>query len=191
MSLYTLGKFVHIAAAIVLVGSYLLAPVLHGAIRGATDVRALRALARLQQRVISASGPAAVLVLASGVSMTLAGWSFSDSWIAVALGLFVANGALAMAVVDPHVKQLRAAADEASDGPLDPDLTDLVHDARVVGALRIVVGVDLAIIFLMVNKPGWAGSVAVAGTGLALGASLAALAARRTRQPVRSHAAAE
>jgi uncharacterized membrane protein len=101
MSLYTFAKLVHIAAAIVLVGSYLLAPVLHGAIRGATDVRALRALARLQHHVITASGPAAVLVLASGVYMTLAGWSFTDSWIAVALVLFVVNGALAMSVVDP------------------------------------------------------------------------------------------
>lgn len=191
MGLYTLGKFVHTAAAIVLVGSYLLAPVLHAAIRGATDLRALRALARLQQRVITASGPAAVGVLASGVYMTLAGWSFTESWIAVALVLFAANGALAMSVVDPHVKKLLAAADEASDGPLARDLTDLVHDARVVGALRVVVGVDVAIIFLMVNKPGWAGSVAVAGTSLALGASLAAVASRRTRQPVRSHAAAE
>jgi uncharacterized membrane protein len=190
MSLYTLGKFVHIASAIVLVGSYLLAPVVHGAIRGVTDVRALRALARLQQHVITASGPAAVLVLASGVYMTLAGWSFTQSWIAVALVLFVINGALAMAVVDPQVKKLLAAANEASDGPLDQDLTDLVHDARVVGALRIVVGIDVVIIFLMVNKPGWAGSVAVAGTGLAL-ASLAALASRRIRQSVRSHAAAE
>jgi uncharacterized membrane protein len=191
MSLYTLGKFVHIAAAIVLVGSYLLAPVVHGAIRGATDVRPLRALGRLQHQVITASGPAALLVFASGAYMTLAGWSFAQSWIAVALVLFVANGTLAMSVVDPHVKKLLAAADEATDGPLDPDLTDLVHEPRVVGALRIVVGIDLAIIFLMVNKPGWAGSVAVAGAGLALGASLAALTPKRIRQPLRSHEAAE
>ncbi len=191
MSLYTLGKFVHIAAAIVLVGSYLLAPVVYSAIRGATDVRAVRALARLQQHALTASGPAAVLVLASGVYMTLAGWSFTDAWIAVAVVLFVANGALAMSVVDPHVKKLLAAADEVADGPLDRGLTDLVHEPRVVGALRIVVGIDLAIIFLMVNKPGWAGSVAVAGAGLALGTSLAALASSRIRPPARSHSRAE
>lgn len=77
MSLYTLGKFLHIASALVLVGSYLLAPVLYGALRRIDDVRALRALARLQQRVSAASGPAAVLVLASGVYVTLAGWSFT------------------------------------------------------------------------------------------------------------------
>ena len=191
MSLYTLAKFVHIASAIVLVGSYVLAPVVYGAIRGVSDVRAVRALARLQQQVITVSGPAAILVLASGVYMTLAGWSFTDAWIAVALALFVANGALAMSVVDPHLKQLLAAADGASEGPLEQDLADLVHEPRVVGALRIVVGIDLAIIFLMVNKPGWAGSVAVAGAGLALGASLAALTAKRIRQPLRSHEAAQ
>jgi uncharacterized membrane protein len=191
MSLYTLGKYVHIVAAIVLVGSYLLAPVVHRLIRGATDVRAVRALARLQQHAITAAGPAVVLVLASGVYMTLAGWSFATSWIAVALALFVVNGALAMSTVDPHVKELLAAADEASDGPLDRELSDLVHDARVVRVMRMVVGVDLAIIFLMVNKPGWAGSVAVAGAGLALGASLAALASRQVRQPVRSRTAVE
>ena len=132
-------------------------------------MRALRALARLQQHVITASGPAALLVFASGVYMTPTGWSFTHSWLAVALVLFVANGTLAMSVVGPHVRKVLAAADEASDGPLDRDLTDLVHSARVIGSLRIVIGIDLAIIFLMVNKPGWAGSVAVAGTGLALG----------------------
>jgi uncharacterized membrane protein len=191
MSLYTIMKFVHIAAAIVLVGSYLLAPVLHGAIRGAADVRALRALARLQHRVLTASGPAALLVLIAGVYMTLAGWSFADGWIIVSITLFVANGTLATAVVDPHVKKLLAAADEASEGPLGQDLTDLVHDARVVGALRIVVGIDLAIIFLMVNKPGWGGSVAVAAAGLALGVSLAVAASKRVRQPVRTHVATD
>ncbi len=191
MSLYTLGKFVHIAAAIVLVGSYLLAPVVHGGIRGADDVRVLRALTRLQQRVLTASGPAAVLVLASGVFMTMSGWSFAHAWIAVSIALFVANGALAMVVVDPHVKQVLAAAAAAPDGPPDRELTELVHDARAVGALRIVVGIDLAIIFLMVNKPGLAGSVAVAGTGLAVGASLAALVSRRIRRPARSHASVE
>jgi uncharacterized membrane protein len=191
MSLYTLGKYIHIVAAIVLVGSYLLAPVVHRLIRGATDVRAVRALARLQQHALTAAVPAVVLVLASGVYMTLAGWSFTQSWIAVALVLFVVNGAVAMSLVDPHVKELLAATDEASDGPLDRDLADLVNDARVVGAMRMVVGVDLAIIFLMVNKPGWAGSVAVAGAGLALGGSLAALASRRVRQSVRSQVAAE
>ena len=191
MTLYTLGKLVHIASAIVLVGSYLLAPMLHGAIRGSSDVRAVRALARLQHRIITASGPSAVGVLASGGYMTLAGWSFIDSWITVALVLFVANGALGTAIVDPHVKKLVAAAEEASDGPLDPALTDVVHDARVVGALRVVVGVDLAIISLMVSKPGWAGSVAVAGAGLALGATLAVLAMTRMRRPARSLAAVE
>jgi len=191
MSLYTIMKFVHIAAAIVLVGSYLLAPVLHGAIRSATDVRALRALARLQHRVIGASGPAAALVLAAGVYMTLAGWSFTHGWIVVSITLFVTNGTLAMSVVDPHVKKLLTAADGATDGPLDGELTNLVHNARVVGALRIVVGIDLAIIFLMVTKPGWVGSVAVAGFGLALGASLAVLAASRIRPPVQARVTAE
>jgi len=38
------------------------------------------------------------------------------------------------------------------------------------GTLAVSFGdIDLAIIFLMVSKPGQAGSVAVAGTGLALG----------------------
>ena len=191
MSLYTLGKFVHIAAAIVLVGSMLVAPVVHGAIRGATDVRPLRALARLQQRIVAATGPAALLVFGSGVYMTWSGWSFAQDWIVVSIVLFVANGALATSVVDPHAKKLLAATEGVSDGPLTRDLTDLVHDARVVAALRIVVGIDLAIVFLMVNKPGWAGSVAVAGAGLALGLSLAALASKRTRQTVPSHAAVE
>ena len=190
MSLYTLTKYVHIAAAIVLVGSYLLAPVLHGAIRGATDVRAVRALALLQHRVLTASGPAAGLVLAAGIYLTLAGWSFTDGWILVSIGLFAANGTLAMAVVDPHAKKLLAAANNAPDGPPDPVLTDLAHDARVGGALRIVVGIDLAILFLMVNKPGWAGSVAVAGMGLALGLFLAARALRRIRPPIQPHATA-
>jgi uncharacterized membrane protein len=191
MGLYTVMKFVHIAAAIVLVGSYLLAPVLHGAMRGATDVRALRALALLQHRVLTASGPAAGLVLAAGVYLTLTGWSFTDGWILVSIGLFAANGTLAMSVVDPHAKKLLAAASEAPDGTLDGVLTDLVHDARVGAALYIVVGIDLAILFLMVNKPGWAGSVAVAGTGLALGLSLAARTLRPLRRPIRSHTAAE
>ena len=188
MSLYTVMKFVHIAAAIVLVGSYLLAPVLHGTIRGATDVRALRALARLQHRVITASGPAAALVLAAGVYMTFAGWSFTDGWIVVSIALFVTNGTLAMSVVDPHVKKLLAATDEASDGPPNVTLIGIMHDTKVLRAMRVVVGIDLAIIFLMVNKPGWAGSVAVAVAGLALGVSLAAMASRRIRQLVQTPA---
>jgi uncharacterized membrane protein len=188
MDLYTLGKFTHVAAAIVLVGSYLVAPVVHGAIRASTDVRVLRALARLLQRVITASGPAALLVLASGVYMTLTGWSFTVTWIVVALVLFVVNGTIAMSMVDPNVKKLLAAVNEVPGGALDRKLLELVHDAKVVGAMRIVVGVDVAIVSLMVFKPGPVGAVAVAGGGLVLGSSLAALASRRSRQQVHSHA---
>lgn len=183
MELYTLGKFTHIAAAIVLVGSYLAVPVVHGAMRGVADTRALRALARLQRQIVGASGPAAGLVLASGVYMTFAGWSFTTPWIVVALLLFVTNGALAMSVVDPHIKRLTAAAEERSEGPLDPALRELVHEGKVVGAMRIVVGVDVAIVSLMVFKPGTVGAVAVAASGLALGSGLALVASRRARQP--------
>jgi uncharacterized membrane protein len=189
MDLYLLGKFTHIAAAIVLVGSFLAAPVVHGAMRGSTDTRALLALARLQRRIVAASGPAAFLVLASGVYMTFAGWSFTTAWIVVALVLFAVNGTLAMSVVDPHAKKLLVAAEQGSEGPLDAQLRELVDDAKVVGALRVVVGLDAAIVSLMVFKPGAVGSVTVAGAGLALGSTLAVIASRRSRQPVRSRVA--
>jgi CHASE3 domain sensor protein len=68
-------------------------------------------------------------------------------------------------------------------------LRELVDDAKVVGALRVVVGLDAAIVSLMVFKPGAVGSVTVAGAGLALGSTLAVIASRRSRQPVRSRVA--
>jgi hypothetical protein len=44
----------------------------------------------------------------------------------------------------------------------------------------VLVGADLAIVFLMTNKPGWTGAVIAGAIGLALGA-VAGVLANRTR----------
>lgn len=184
MELYNVLLFAHILAAVVLIGSSLIAPLMTRMTAHATSVSSLREWARFTLAVTRAGNPAALLLLVAGVWMTFLSWSWDEGWIVVSLVIFMVMGAMAGTVLEPHAKRLVAAADAAPEGPVTAELRDVVHDSKVHRVHQLFLPLDMAVLFMMTNKPGWVGA------GTAVGLAVAAAAALILRHGMRRSASA-
>ena len=179
MELYNVGLFVHILGAVVLVGMGFFFPIVMGGLRRTPTVAGVREWAKAAHAMAKIGNPAAALTMLTGLYMTWAEWSFAQSWIVVGLVLFLIAGGIAGAVLDPELKKLNEAAAAASDGPVPDDLRQLAAAPRIHTFESMLFGIDIAIVFLMTNKPGLVGSLVTAAVGVAIGAARIAMASRR------------
>ena len=179
MELYNVVLFVHVLGAIVLVGMGFFMPIMMGALQRTPTVGGVREWAGALHAVAKLGNPAAMLTLLTGLFMTWQEWSFAEGWIIVSLVLFVIAGGIAGGVLDPELKKLKTAAAEAPDGPVGQDLRELTKVPRIHTFESLLFGVDLAIVFLMTNKPGLAGALIVTLIGVGVGAARIALGSRR------------
>jgi hypothetical protein len=87
--------------------------------------------------------------------------------------LFAFAGASAGGVVDPSVSRIKQMVDAAADGPVTAELRAALAERRLTTFTWLMGGADLAIVFMMTNKPGWTGSLVTAAIGMGLGAVFA------------------
>lgn len=187
MTVYGFVLFVHIVFAILLVGGTAWLHVATHLIGRSRTVDGVRSHVAYISAVSKASMPIAMVTLAAGLYMAFAGSHWGAGWPAVSLILFAIAGVSAGAVIDPAVARIKATIDEMPDGPMTPAVGAALADPRLTFFAALLTGADLAIVFLMTNKPGWTGSTAVALIGLALGA---AMGMRENRQAAAATGAA-
>ena len=148
-SFYLVLKFLHIASAIVAVGSNITYGVWSVRAAGdpATTTFALKGIKVLDDRI---ANPAYAVLLITGLAMVFAGhWSITALWIIVALFLFLAVAVLGIAFFSPLLRnQIRLA--EAGQ-------TSSAEYARLAGlSRRFGPGLGLivvVILVMMVFKP--------------------------------------
>ncbi len=173
MTLHGTALWLHIVAAIALVGGSAWAHVAGTRLRRSRTVDEARAHAATVHGFVRASMPLAVVTLAAGGYLATVGRYWTSPWLVTSLLLFAVIGALSGSQVDPAVTRLVAALDEAPAGPLPSDVVDRIH-ARGLQLAAVFGGVDLAIVFLMSNKPGLLVSVLAALAGITVGLALGA-----------------
>ena len=183
---YSLVLFVHVVAAVALVGHSLTTPISRAVLREARTVRDVGRLAAFEHRLSRWNPAIALVLLASGVYLGSAGWWW-QGWFYVSIAAWLVNSALAARIVGPGVAALAAAADAAGDGPVPPGVDALRRSTRLAVASQVMLGADIAILFIMMNKPTTLGSLAILG---AVTAALVALAflPRRQAAPVLTRA---
>jgi hypothetical protein len=76
--------------------------------------------------------------------------------------------------LDKIAKRLIAAAEAAPDGAIPPALDAQRRDPRAATIESYLLGIDLAIVFLMTNKPGFVGAGVAIAAALAFGAAVSA-----------------
>lgn len=170
MNLYSLMLFLHVSADIGIfigIGAQLLSLM---ALRRATRVEQVRAIAGL----ISLSDPisvvSALVTIAAGLYMALTVWGLQTGWIAVALvSLVVLLPPLIVGVIEPRMRALVTMAKAATDGPLPATLDTRIHDPLLGTALQTVAAIVLGIVFLMTTKPALAGSIIAMVVAVVLG----------------------
>lgn len=180
MSFYSSALFVHVIFAILLVSGGIYTHLAMALVPRARSVDGVRSHVMWLHAFAKATPPLAGVVLASGVYMAFAGSWWGAGWPIVSLVLFALGGAAASLLIDRRVARLRASLDEMPDGPVTAEIGVRLVDPTLRLAGSVLVGADLAIVFLMTNKPGWTASVIAGVIGLTLGA-VAGLLVNRTR----------
>lgn len=150
MTLYQVLVYVHVVSAVVWVGGAFFVQLLAMRVSRSDDPMDLPRLARH----IEALGnlvfvPAAALLLISGIVMTIDRWSFGQTWIAVALVLWVLSAVAGALYLAPRVK--RAVRLFESEGPTSPEAVSLTRRMFLVSRLELL---SFAVVIgLMVVKP--------------------------------------
>lgn len=180
-SLYSPVLFIHIAAAIVLLGSGITSLFLRTSLKTAATVEELSSWLKFTMRATRANPIAALFLLGSGIYLGIDGW-WRTGWFAVAVAAWVINGSLAGAVVNrSHAALSQRAAGRS--GPVGDDLNELRLTSKWQIAEDVMFGNDIAILWVMIDKPGLAGALLVLllANALTLGIGHAA---RRRNTPV-------
>ncbi len=176
LSIYPVLLFIHVLSAIVLMGSTLFAPLARGFVLGARTAADLRASLDLSRRAAKWNPLSAFVLLASGIYLGSWGW-WSQPWFYVAIAAWVADSALAVAVLQRSEQAMAALAGRAADGLIAPEV-DAMRRSRKWGLTHAAMFAgDLAILFVMFVKPPLAGSI-----GLLIVANVVLLGAVAVRQ---------
>ena len=149
--MYQLLLYVHIISAVIWVGGAFAIQALAIVVSRSDDPMELPRLGRnlefIGARVFA---PAAALLFASGVVMTLQNWAFGRTWIAVSVGLWVLSAVLGAAYLAPSARRVAALFD--AEGPSSVAARALISQMFLVSRLELVS--FAVIIALMVFKPG-------------------------------------
>jgi len=159
---YVMVVFVHIAAAVMLLGTSILGePIVRAAARRTTDPRDLRAFLAIGRPMAVISPLAALALLGSGAYLASVAHFWRLGWVQVATVFWVVNCVVAVAVVKPAVARIAAEAAASSAAAIGPDLDRLRWSRAWTLGVDLLAANDAAVLYLMTLKPGLGGSLAV------------------------------
>ena len=182
MSRYSIDVFIHvIGAAAVFLGYGCLALAVNAMWRAtrSEQVRAitstLLATRKVGRELISAIDviviAGVVMIALSGLDMALTFQLLRAPWIDVAIGSFVVLAPLGPLVINPRLHGIVDAAKLEADGPISNALRARTRDPLLAMAMGGSVGILIALVFLMTNKP--ALSISLAAVAICAGAGVA------------------
>ena len=149
--MYQLILYLHILGGIVWVGGAVTIQVLAVRFSRADDPGELPRFAGHMEflgRVLF--GPAAIVILVTGLIMTFQQWSIGQLWIAVALGLWILSAVSGALYLGPRAKRVAALVE--AEGPSSVEARTLFQRLALVSRLELI---SFAVIVgLMVFKPG-------------------------------------
>ena len=177
MSVYALSLFLHIVGALGLCTVLGLEWASLYGLRRATAAGQVREWTRLLGASRFLGGPAALIVVITGIHLSATRWG-PQGWIVVALAGMVVIAGLGAGVSGRRAGAI-ARTVAAEDGPISAALGQRLHDPTLALSLWIRTALFLGIVFLMTTKPSAGGALTVIAVALVLGL-VAALPARNT-----------
>jgi uncharacterized membrane protein len=149
-------KTLHILAAIILGGGFVLEAMAGPLVARAKTVGEVRAYAQMMHISETFLSPPAALILAGFgyATASRAEYDFSATWLTLAQVLFYGIVALAIFGLRPAAAKLHKLAQAAPDGPVTQELRDQMASPlpKIIGPIATVM--FIAIVYLMVWKPG-------------------------------------
>jgi len=169
MQPYLLVLFVHVAAAMALVGGSVIASTrVRATVRSARTTQELRAFLAIGRPLAVLNPVASMLVFASGLYLASVGRFWALGWVQVAVAFWVVNVIVAVAVVKPAIARTAMEAARAGDGAVGERLDAIRWSLRWSVGSDVLVANDSAMLYLMAVKPGFAGSLLAVAVANAL-----------------------
>jgi hypothetical protein len=128
-------------------------------------VREVTSLVGFQARLIQISS---LLLLITGISMTVTTWGWRTPWILLSLVALIVMGALSGGVNGRRLTAIRKAA-ESSDGAIPLALQRQIADPVLLTSVQTAGMIGLGAVFLMTIKPDLLGSLIALAVALVLG----------------------
>ena len=184
MSVYSISLFLHIVGALGLFAVLALewAGLYH--VRRATRAGQVREWVRILATPRVVAGPAALIILVTGIHMSATRWG-PQGWIVVGLAGMVVIAVLGAALSDRRAGAI-ARALPAEDGPISTMLARQVHDPVLALALWVRTALFVGVVFIMSTEPSAAGSLAAMAVAGAVGLAAAAPAWGAGRRQART-----
>lgn len=148
--MYELVKYIHVVCAIVWVGGAAYSQVLGVLVARSGDPNDIPKLARNLARIgTMVFLPASVILFVAGLIMTINRWSFTQTWISIAIALWLLSVISGAVYVGPRLPKMAAAFDTegATSG------TGLGILRRIILVSRAELVMLFVIVGLMVFKP--------------------------------------
>jgi len=162
LSSYVLFVFIHIASAVLLLGTSILGePAVRAAARRATEPRDVAAFLTVGRPMTVISPVAALLLLGSGAYLASVAHFWTLGWVQVATVFWVVNCVVAVAVVKPALGRVAAEAAASSTVGIGRELDRLRWSKAWTWGVDLLAANDAAVLYLMTLKPGLGGSLAV------------------------------
>ena len=150
-NLYRLIVYIHILAAIAWVGGAFFANILGSRVARSTDPADLPKFGRqIEWFGVRYFLPVSVVVFIAGVILTASRWSFGQTWISIAMGLWLVSVLVGALYVGPRSKKVAELFE--SEGATSP--VARAASARLFMVARIDLALFFVIVALMVWKPG-------------------------------------
>jgi hypothetical protein len=162
MSLYDLVLFVHVAAAVALLGGSVIAsPAVRAAIRRARTIEEMRAYLSIGHPLLMLEPISALVILATGVYLTNISAYWNEGWVQVPAALWLVNAAFAGALVKPAIRRIADQAAAASDDLVGHELDTLRWSRRWSFGGDMLMANDAVALYLMSMKPALAESLLI------------------------------
>jgi uncharacterized membrane protein len=150
---YDVVKYVHILCAIIWVGGAAYSQVLGVLVTRSGDPTDVPKLANNFARIgTMVFLPASILLFLAGLFMTLNRWSFQQTWISIAIALWLVSVFSGALYVGPRLPKMASAFD--TDGPTSGTGLGLLR--RIILVSRAELVMLFVIVGLMVFKPTFA-----------------------------------
>lgn len=181
--MYDIALFLHLLGVVLLVGAVTTTLVAMLRAQRAATVGEIASLTAVTKKIDLAIGPAMLLILAPGLYMVSrhgddGSIRWTSGWVDVAVIVFLVMAVLGPTVETAHAKRLLMLAEQSPPGPVPAEL-DAARRAPVATFVTFFgVAQIVAFLFLMTNKPGWAGAAAACVVAGLLGAGAAVLRLR-------------
>jgi hypothetical protein len=172
VSVYSISLFLHIVGALGLFAVLGLEWAGLYNVRRATRAGQVREWVRILAAPRVVAGPAALIILVTGIHMSATRWG-PQAWIVVGLAGMAVIALLGAAIGGRRAGAI-ARALPADDGPISTTLDRQIHDPVLALALWVRTALFVGVVFLMATQPSAAGSLAAMGVAVVAGVAAAA-----------------